>query len=375
MRLLPYLAFLTLLSASGAPKWNVAYLYDEDKSTLSLRGVEFPSDQRGIAIGTITENGRAQHVALITADGGVKWDTVRLKDAPLSLACFTDAVCWISTPGGVYRTEEGGRTWTRISKTKGILKMQFVSPEKGWAAGARKSAWQTVDGGKNWTPLPVLNEVKANPNHSGFQAVAMQGEVGFIGGNSRPPRKDDSPFPDWMVPEDAARRREWPGLMVILETRDAGKTWAVTSNSIFGLLTAIRIRPEGKGALALLEYFHSFEFPAEVLTIDFKNGRTSSIFRDKTTAITDIVAGPAGETMLAGTAVVGLRGLPIPQKVLFRESTQAPGSDTSVWEKHEVDYRATATRVHLARSPGGRYWAVTDTGIILRLDRAPKPAN
>ncbi len=375
MRLLLYLAFLTLLPAAGAPKWNVAYLYDEDKSTLALRGIAFPSDQRGIAIGTISEYGRPKHVALITADGGAKWETVRLKDAPLSLACYTDAVCWISTPGGVYRTEEGGRTWTRISKTKGILNMQFVSPEKGWAAGARKSAWQTVDGGKTWTPLPVLDEVKSNPNHSGFQAVAMQGEVGFIGGNSRPPRKDDSPFPDWMVPEDAARRREWPGLMVILETRDAGKNWAATSNSIFGLLTAIRIRPEGNAALALLEYFHSFEYPAEVLTIDFKNGRTSSIFRDKSTAVTDIVAGPAGETMLAGTAVVGMRGLPIPQKVLFRESAQTPGSDTSVWTKHDVDYRATATRVHLARSPGGRYWAVTDTGIILRLDRDPKPAN
>lgn len=366
---------LTLLTAIAADKWNVAYLYDEDQSTLSLRGIEFPSDQRGIAIGTITENGRPRHVALITADGGRKWEAIRLKDAPLSLACFTDAVCWVSTTGGVYRTEEGGRTWSKISKTKGILKMHFVSAEKGWAAGARKSAWQTVDGGKSWSALPVLGEVKSNPDHSSFQAVAMQGDVGFIGGNSRPPRKDESPFPDWMVPEDAARRREWPGVMIILETRDAGKSWAVTSNSIFGILTAIRIRPEANGAVALLEYFQSFEYPAEVLGIDFKTGRTSSIFRDKSTAVTDLLVGPAGETMLAGTAVVGLRGLPIPQKVLFRESTQAPTSDTSLWRKHEVDYRATANRVSLARTPGGRYWAVTDTGIILRLDRESKPAN
>jgi photosystem II stability/assembly factor-like uncharacterized protein len=373
---MPLVLFLfTLLSLSAADKWNVAYLYDEDQSSLLLRAIEFPSDQRGIAIGILTQKGTPTPVALVTADGGKSWAQVKLKEEPLSLACFTDEICWISTSRGVWRSEEGGRVWKKISNTKLIMKMQFTSATHGWAAGAPKGAWETNDGGKTWSLLPVLKDVKATPENAAFLAVAFNGNYGMIGGNSRPPRKDGGLYPDWMVPEEVATRKEWPGMMILLESRDAGKSWSPATNSVFGTLTAVRIRPEGGAAAALFEYFHSFEIPAEVLLVDFKTGRSSSIFREKSTAITDVHLGTNGFALIAGIEATGLRSLPIPQKVRFLETTIRSDSYNYLWAKMDVDYRATARRVSLARKPNGQYWAVTDTGIILRLDRAPKPVQ
>ena len=367
------LVFLATLHALAAGKWNVAFLHDQDNSSLILRAIEFPSDQRGIAIGVLVEkNSGPRPVALVTANGGQSWDQVRIKEEPLAIACHTDEVCWISTLRGVWRTEEGGREWKKISNTKGILKMQFVSATHGWAGGIGKSAWETTDGGKTWTLLPILKEVNAKPEYAMFSAISIHDKIGLIGGNSRPPRKDDSLYPDWMVPEESAKRREWPGMMILLETRDGGKSWKNSTNSVFGTLTALRIRPEGTSAIALLEYFHTFETPSEVLSVDFKSGRSPSIFRDKDTAISDVSLSPGGATVIAGTEVTGLRSLPIPQKVRFFEANVDLTATSFVWLKLDVDYRVTARRVQLARKPNGQLWAITDTGFILRLDREVK---
>lgn len=371
MRLVALALFAAaLLSAAPArDKWNVAYLYDEDQSSLVLRAIEFPSDQRGIAIGLLNDKGRPRPVALVSSDAGKTWEQVRLKDEPLALACFTDEVCWISTGRGVWRSDEGGRDWKKVSDTKGILRMQFTSANDGYAAGARKSAWETKDGGKTWTLLSAAKELDSNPDHAQFSSIAFAGALGIIAGNSRPPRRDDSLFPDWMVPEEAAKRREFPATMIMLETRDAGKTWTSSKSAVFGTVTTLRMQPEGLGAVALLEYFQSFETPSEVLMVNFRSGRSESIYREKTTAVTDIYAGPNGAVLLAGVQTTGMRGLPIPTKLRFLEGTYASGAASTFWTAHDVDYRATATRVSVARKPNGQYWAVTDTGIILRLDR------
>lgn len=364
-----FAALLVALPLAAGGKWNLAYQFDEDESSLLLRSIVFPSDQRGIAIGVLDEKGRSRPVALVTANGGKTWDQVRLKEDPLSVACYTDAVCWISTTKGVWRSEEGGRVWKRISKTKIIMNMTFVSATHGWAAGMEKSAWETTDGGETWNLLPILGDVKANPKYANFLALAFDGNIGIIGGNSHPPRKDESIYPDWMVPEEVSKRREFPALMILLETRNGGQTWSSSTTSVFGTLTALRLRPEGDGATALLEYFHSFQVPSEVLFVDFRTGKSRSVFRDKSVSVTDISLGPKGNVVIAALEVPGLRTLPIPQKVRFYEATLDPSTLSVVWDRAEVDYRVTARRVSLARKPSGELWAVTDTGMILRLDR------
>ena len=125
----------------------------------------------------------------------------------------------------------------------------------------------------------------------------------------------------------------------------------------------------------LLEYFHSFEIPAEVLRVEFRGGKSTVVFRDKAVAATDVLVGDNGYMLVAGVESTGLRALPIPQRAVFREATVAAESASVLWTAQNVDYRVTARRVALARKPNGQFWAVTDTGFILRLDRDVKPVQ
>lgn len=363
------LLLATAISAFPAgSKWNVSYQFDEDNSSLALNAIEFLSERRGIALGTLMVKGDPRPIALVTSDGGAKWEQIRLKDDPLSLTCLEE-VCWMSTLKGVWRSDEGGRDWKKISGEKGILSMRFVSQTRGWAAGLEKSAWETNDGGKTWTELEVVKKIQANPATARFTSVAVNGMLGIIGGNSRPNRRMASPYPDWMEPDEAAKRREWPGMLIMLETRNGGKTWSHATNSVFGSLTAFRIRPEGTAAVALLEYFQSFETPSEVLWVDFQSGRSTSILRSKSFAVTDVQIQEGGRIVAAGTEATALRALPIPQKVQFMEGTVSAGTSSANWTTIPADYRVTARRVSISIAPGGKLWAVTDTGYILRLDR------
>lgn len=367
MRLAALALLLVLPAAAG--KWNVAYQYDVDEAGLFLRDAVFPTPQRGIAIGVLTEKGRQRAISVVSSNGGKSWEQVRLKEEPTAITCFDGDLCWLATEKGIWRSEEGGRDWKKISNLKGVLTLQFTSTTEGWASGVEKSVWQTTDAGKTWTLLPILKDVKATPANAAFPVMAFRGQLGLIGGNSRPPRKDHSHFPDWMIPEEVAKRKEWPSMMILLETRDAGKTWSQNTNSVFGNLSAIRMHPDGRGALALLEYFHTFQTPSEVISINFRNGRSESIFRDKTTAITDVWSGPDNAVLLAGAEAPGLRTLPIPQRPVFLETTTAAGSTGLLWTRIPVDYRVTARRIRIAAAPDGQLWAVTDTGFILRYDK------
>lgn len=366
--MLPRLLFAALLplALSAADKWNVAYFFDVDDSRLALRDIAFPTDQRGIAIGMWNDEGRPRPVALITSNGGANWEMVRLNEPPLSLACSPEAVCWYSTEKAIYRSEEGGRDWKRVSKTKGILAMRFLTADEGIAAGLRRTAYSTRDGGKTWTPIPAAAELTSNPNHAAFLVTAARGPIRIIGGNSRPPRKEDLDFPDWMVPDEAAKRREWPATLLLLESRDSGANWKANVSSLFGTLTGLEIQPDGLGAAALLEFRNTFEYPSEILAIDFRSGRSRAAFRDKSMRITGLAFGAAGSAVAAGVEATGLRTLPIPRRVRFF-SGLFPG-DGAAWVEQDVDYRAVANRVAVTVSPGGRYWAATDQGMILRLD-------
>ncbi|MBM3753758.1 MAG: hypothetical protein FJW38_07235 [Acidobacteria bacterium] len=366
-------ALVLILAASlgaSAAKWTMSLLHDEDESALILRAIAFPTEQRGLAIGQLTEKKGVTGVVLLTTNGGAKWETIRVKEDPVSISCVKEEICWFVSVRGVWRSDEGGRAWKKIASLKGPLKVHFSSPARGWAAGLAKSAWETNDGGKTWKAIEKTKEISSNPDHAYFSAIAVNQNVGIIGGNSRAPRKeDDVTFPDWMQPEAAAKRREWPAVMILIETRDGGKTWNPSSNQIFGSLTQIRIKPEGTGAAALLEYFNNFEFPAELMWIDFRSGRSSSIMRSKDFAPTDHVLAAENRIVVAGIENAALRALPVPQKVKFYEATVNDATTTTaVWASIPVDYRAVAKRVALGLSPNGIAWAVTDTGMILKLD-------
>jgi hypothetical protein len=162
--------------------------------------------------------------------------------------------------------------------------------------------------------------------------------------------------------DPSQRRREWPGIAITLQTKDAGVHWNAEETSMFGQITSLSLTPDKRG-LGLVEFFDRFEYPSEVYAIDWQTGKSVRVFRRKDRAITDVLVTPQGQAYLAGFEPSGtLFRSPVPGKLKVLKS-----GNLEDWQDMEVDYRAVARRAILASAgPGGR-WIATDTGMILAL--------
>jgi hypothetical protein len=144
-----------------------------------------------------------------------------------------------------------------------------------------------------------------------------------------------------------------------METSDGGETWTTNKVSLFGRISRIRFGPSGSG-LGLIEFDDYFDFPSELFKLGRNAEEPGRIFRRKDFAITDISVGNVAYA--AGFEPTGsVFRSPIPGKVRITRS-----NNLTDWIEVEVDYRAVATRVMLARA-GSQLWAATDTGMILKL--------
>ena len=103
--------------------------------------------------------------------------------------------------------------------------------------------------------------------------------------------------------------------------------------------------------------------PARHTSIDWRTGKSATVYRDRQFAISDVWLTPGGTAYLAGTKVVGQMRDIIPGKVQVLESR-----DWTTWKQIAVDYRAVANRVILAGSGEKDLWMATDEGMILKLE-------
>ncbi len=355
---------LWLAPCQGAERWELQYFYDRDDSSLTITDLVFPSATRGIATGYLTERDRTKPALLVTSDGGGNWTFIKFKRPGLSLFFLNESIGWIVTDKGIWKTAESGRSWRKIPKSpKDILRVHFLDENRGWAVGGGKSVWETADGGRRWKKVDAAEQVSASPEFTTFSWITfVGGRFGVVAGASLPPRRGATRFPDWMEPERAAGRREWPALNILLETQDGGATWKASSTSMFGRITRVRLAPDGRG-LGLIEFLNAFEWPSEVFELEWQSGKNRRVFRTKDSAITDVAFVSGGPAFLAGYEPLGeLARSPVPGRVrVFRSA------DLNDWREMEVDYRATARRVMLAAVDRDHVWAATDTGMILRL--------
>ncbi len=357
-----FLLFAVL--ALRAEQWRLQYFYDEDSSTLTINDLQFPSARRGIAVGYLTEKGKNRPAALLTSDGGEHWSLTRPPEIGLSLFFLNESVGWMVTREGLWRTDESGRSWRKLKSPEGILRVHFQDPQHGWAIGLGKGLYETNDGGQKWTRVTAADEVKADPDYTVYAWIVFADpRVGLVSGWSRPPRRgDDRRLPDWLEPEKAQRRREWPNLTIFLETRNGGATWKPSVTSLFGRVTRIRLTPGGLG-LGLIEFSNAFDWPAEVFHVDWRSGKSTRVFRRKDRAVTDIALLPNGRAYLAAIETQGQRvRLPLPGKLRILAS-----DDLAAWREMEVDYRAFAGRALLAAADPAHVWVATDSGMILKL--------
>ncbi|MEI9971663.1 MAG: YCF48-related protein [Ignavibacteriota bacterium] len=148
--------WLLALAASplAAQKWQIQYFYDHSKSNFEICDLRFPSATRGVAVGVITTGKHESPMSVVTADGGAHWQSVPLKETPLSLFFLNENLGWMVTGKGLWQTVEAGRSWTKMPKLPAeIYRVHFVDENHGWAIGPKKTALETTDGGKTWKPL------------------------------------------------------------------------------------------------------------------------------------------------------------------------------------------------------------------------------
>lgn len=353
------LALLVLASCScwAADRWQMQYFYDQNKEDLHFTAIAFCSAARGVAVGVLVQDGKPKPVSVATSNGGQSWALMEIKEAGRALFFLDETSGWMLTESGIWFTDECGRSWRRIHKQRGLTDVRFVTPERGWAIGANKTAIETSDGGKTWQKVKAVEELDSDPERTVFHTIEfVSPKVGIMAARSN--RRREYRIPLWLDPRPEIRR-ERPSLTILLETKDGGATWEANKVSMFGRISRIRFDANGRG-LGLIEFDDYFEFPSELFNLNGKSGDSGRVFRRKDFAITDISVGPTAYA--AGFEPPGsVFRSPIPGKVRIAGST-----NLSDWTEAEVDYRAVATRVMLARA-GSQLWAATDTGMILKL--------
>jgi hypothetical protein len=362
---LAILAF-ALIPTLSAQRWTIQYFYDHDRERLDIVDLAFPSAQRGIALGAIyreDSDKTPKPVSLTTGDAGANWTLAPLKEQPRSLFFLNDSLGWLVTERGIWRSEEGGRTWTKISDQKKglILRVWFLDPQRGFAVGYQKTALETSDGGRTWIPLKEAQTPAANPDYTAYTHIVFaDARRGLIVGSSQPPRRDGG-VPPWLAPERAAKQRQVPTLTIELETVDGGVTWHSSTAPLFGVVGSVKL--SGLDGLLVLEFDQSFDWPSEVYRLDLTTGKNVRVFREPMSRIVDSSLFKGPFAFLAGVEPPGrLAALPIPGKVKIYSS-----KDLTNWQKMDVDYKAVAGSVILAGPDADHAWAATDTGMILHL--------
>jgi hypothetical protein len=358
------------LAASGVPaaaqRWQTQYLYDEDKSSLAIVDFQFASAKRGIAVGYIQREDRQDPVSLVTSDGGQHWQRIPLKKMPVSLFFLNESLGWMVTDKGhLWKTTEAGRSWTEMPKPPAeILRVCFTDERNGWAAGAKKSILETRDGGLHWSAVAAAAEPPGEPQSSAYTLIAFATpQYGFIGGLNLPPQPLSAPdVPAWLDPQSNMDQHRLPHLIYTVTTRDGGKTWRSSSASVFGETSCVRFLPNGQG-LGLVVYAQDFYYPSEVYKIDWRTGRSSTIYKDQKFAVSDVWLDADGTVYLAGTVSQAKLRDVVPGKVQVLVS-----KDDITWTEMPVDYRASAHRAMLA-SAEGELWMATDAGMILKLEK------
>jgi hypothetical protein len=361
---------LWLLAVGVAPlvaqKWQIQYFYDKPKSTFVIADLQFPTPERGIAVGMIQEGTHQDPTSVITSDGGAHWQVVDIKEPPLSLFFLNETLGWMVTTKGLWQTAEAGRSWTRLPKPPGpILRVYFLDENHGYAVGTKKTAVETKDGGKTWQKMAVVKpEAGENVNYSAYNWIAFATPtIGLITGWNVPPRRSGARLPAWVDPDQTLRQRESPHLSYSLGTGDGGKTWTSGSGSLFGTVSRVRFGPKGLG-LGLIQYGEAFRFPSETYAINWPAGTSRTVFRDPKFNVTDIWLTSDGTAYMAGTQVRGQLHSLIPGKVRVMTS-----KNLKDWTTMAVDYRAEGINTILAGAGDDHLWMATDRGMILKLAR------
>jgi hypothetical protein len=349
-------------------RWRPVFEFDEMDRSVVFNDCRFATADRGIAAGLVTNHrsGSTDGYAVLTRNGGEQWTPLKIKDAPLTLFWGPNAALWMVGEEDLWYSAEAGLVWEKRKLPSGarILRVHFLDDQRGWAYGAGKHFFYTGDGGRKWDKVPESASLDLRDEYTSWSALQfITPEVALMVGNFVPPRRDRQRFPDWMNPQDAIGRRLIPTTTLAAETRDGGKTWKIHRSSSFG--NVVRLRVSGNRGLLVYHYNNTFEFPSEVMEVDFSTGKSWPIFRRKDILVYDAVPLAGGGAVLAGfTVPPAMAFLPVsrPLTIVWSDNDQD-------WIRQRVHYRAAGKRAILAAVSSAHMWCATDEGMILKLIR------
>ena len=257
-----YSVSLTVNGPSGEDtkvKDQYIYVIDFDKWYALDSGVDnwlwpiqFISEMRGWAGG---EGG----IILDTSDGGVTWQMNNIDAGTVNDFHFIDnqygwAVGW----GFVRKTEDGGKTWQEqdYGADHNLLGVYLVDRDRGWLVGG-EGGWiyRTLNGGQTWTRVKMpggwvyLQDIVFIDNNRGW-AVGWGGTIlhSTDGGVSWQRQDADASG----ILEGVYFINEQKGWVVghegvILHTEDGGENWEVQSNGTDASLMGVGFANEMVG--------------------------------------------------------------------------------------------------------------------------------
>lgn len=363
LRRLVTFGLLACSVVSAAGRWDSVFFYDHATEVLEFLDIAAPSQQRVVATGIIHDvvtQKKDRYVAMVTSDGGDTWQQVKLEDAPVSLFFLNDSTGWMVTEHAVWRTDESGRSWIRVSKhsPQEILRVWFLDATHGFAVGAKKTVIETKDGGKTWTPVESAKKAPGDPNFTIYTRVFfINPKVGLITGMQI--RSARSIFPPYTYRTMAL------GQMLQMQTSDGGVTWESRPGIKGGIANTVKFN--GEEGLILMEVADSMRSEhSAVFHLPLRRDLPAAmVYEGQGVHVTDIGLFN-GHGFLAGVESHKNAELnELPSKVRILEST-AP---FKLWEEMEVAYNAEATHVVFAGADANRAWVATNAGMILRLKR------
>ncbi len=339
-----------------AAEWKVSYFYDDPREVLRFTDIAFPSAQRGIAVGSIQDQmglKRPRSVAMVTADGGQRWSEVKLSDTPYSLFFLDDSIGWMVTAQGIWKTDESGRTWKRMSKHSpgSLLRVWFLDVNHGFAVGTGKTVLETKDSGKTWTRVPAAQEPTGNKDYAIYSQVAfLNNKSGIIVGSAVPPVRRGL----------SANDRQIPTMTMQLQTTDGGVTWKPSAAPLLGEVAGLVL--QGNRGLVLFSFSNRFEVPSEVYRINTDGGGSESAFKAADRRVTSMALFEDRAFLAAVEPPRRAKGAAeLPGKIHVLEST-----DLKEWKEIPVDFRANGAWPTIAGSDPQHVFMATDYGMILR---------
>lgn len=241
-----------LTRASGSPLWRI-------RATLGTR------DLVAVQVLGAAEALAVDAAGLVhrTIDGGSSWSA--FPSAPPDLAATglhfaTPLAGWVVGHGfagaALFRTADGGATWTPVSDFQGsYVAVDFVGAS-GWAAGIQGTIWRTTDGGATWTELGLPGG-PATIHDLDF----LDASTGYaVGGGGYAARSQDggvtwqilpTPDPGHGITDLALTGpgELWAATTTgeLLYSATGGDDWAVTDSGPtgFGAISALTVAPEG----------------------------------------------------------------------------------------------------------------------------------